>query len=120
MNSQTITGTELITLLETMGHTGAKIAYIVRQTDVKLNKKHRDTKAPCIFTAGVTKVTGLTFTFGADYTNATNKELAKLGEPADFKAGALWPAKQPDGTYKGQGEHVICTFSASPPKRTWK
>ena len=40
MNNQSITGTELVTLLESMGNKGAKIAYIVRQTDVKMNKKH--------------------------------------------------------------------------------
>ena len=106
MELQSVTASQLIDALENHNNKGCKIVYMVRQTDVKLNKKHRVSGEPCIFSQGVVKVAGLSFAMGADYTNATNKALAANGEAADFQAGALWPKKQPDGTYKGQGEHV--------------
>ena len=100
-----VNAAEMIQMLESGRH-GVKIAYIIRQTEVRMNKTNRDTKERNPFTAGITKVAGLSFAFGSSYKNKMNRVLEAAGEAPDFNPGPLWPKKMPDGTFKGQGEHV--------------
>jgi len=64
---------------------GSKIITVVMHTEVKLNKKHRETKEPCPYT-GVMKTSRCKVMIGTDYQGGVNNRREKEGEEKDFEA----------------------------------
>ena len=64
---------------------GSKIITVTMLTEVKLNKKHRETKEPCPYT-GVLKRTRCKVMVGTDFQNGVNNRREKEGEDKDFEA----------------------------------
>lgn len=61
------------------------IATVVTVTDVKMLKKHRDTKMPCPY-GDITKRTVMNVMFGTDYENGVNNRREKEGSERTFEA----------------------------------
>jgi hypothetical protein len=72
------------------------IVSVVILTDVKMLKKHRDTKEPCPY-GEITKRTVMNVMFGTDYSNAVDNRRVKEGGTADFEVAPHQWAEHVDG-----------------------
>lgn len=72
------------------------IANVTTVTDVKMLKKHRDTKEPCPY-GEITKRTTMSVMFGTDYSNGVDNRRVKEGGKADFEVAPHQWADKVDG-----------------------
>lgn len=72
------------------------IVSVVILTEVKMLKKHRDTKEPCLY-GEITKRTVMNVMFGTDYSNAVDNRRVKEGGSADFDVAPHQWADRVDG-----------------------
>ena len=96
----TITLPALIEILEQRA--GTKACSVVTVTSPKVNKKHRETGAPCPF-KNVTRLAQRSIMLGANYEAKVNRHRDAEDVTPDFQAEALW---------KGAGQkHSLYTVS---------
>lgn len=94
---------------------GARIAKIYTRTNPELLKKHRETKEPCPFVAGVERRAVRVVQFGTIYGNCVNYQrerehqpLDKCGEVEHFDPSPLWKSKiYPDGAGERDGKYTV-------------
>ena len=72
------------------------IVSVVILTDVKMLKKHRDTKLPCPY-GEITKRSVMSVMLGTDYSNAVDNRRVKEGGEADFEVAPHQWADHVDG-----------------------
>jgi len=93
----TVPATNIVSLIKSIVGKRCVIVSIETATNVKLNKKNRETGEPCPFTQGVLRRARRNVFIGSNYESVVNGRLEKAGEERDFDAELLW---------KGKGRHL--------------